>query len=93
MKLFVWGSNALKNYGPGHIIVQAEFVDEARAKALDQYKLYLKERYYYYYGDDGDFLDADDRAYIEENIDQFQKDTAVDPQVIEAAAFFVEGSE
>lgn len=42
MKMFVWRSNLLANYAPGHIIVLAPDVDEARRFALLELKEYIR---------------------------------------------------
>lgn len=95
MKLFQWYSDALKNYGPGHIIVMAEDLAEAREKVLIEFYNYLKSENSYwswYFNSDGT-LDQDYTEDYDKLVDKFKKDISWEPREKDSGVIFVKGSE
>lgn len=80
MKMFVWRSQALANYGPGLIIVMAETKEEAIEKAWYGIEKHLS-----------DYFDWADGEYLNEKRESFQKDLDQQPKILDT--LLVTGSE
>lgn len=87
MKLFMWRSEYLRDYGAGTIIAMGETVDEARAVARVAQEVHLRERWGYLQDTD----DPDDLKQIQEFHRQFEDDIAGEPKEI-AGAVLIAGS-
>jgi hypothetical protein len=85
MKLFRWHSNALKNYGKGHIIVMAENVKDARNKALLFIVNVLLDP-------NGDYNYLDEEQIIEKK-NEFVKDIDAEPEIVNDEVVLISGSE
>lgn len=53
MKMYVWESTALKNYAPGYIVVKASSLEGARAFALGQFRVWVREHKDWWFTKDG----------------------------------------
>ena len=72
MKMFVWKSQALANYGPGLIIAVAETKEAAIEKAWEGIEKHLS-----------DYFDWADSGYLNEKRESFQKDLDKSPQILD----------
>jgi hypothetical protein len=92
-QIFLWRSEALRNYASGHIFATGKTIDEARDRAMTAYKDYLSSDAWW--GDapdaDGNFPDEEAREEYEAAIKAFEKDLAAEPHL--GVAFLVKGSE
>lgn len=89
-EFYSWRSDALKQYGSGWILVSAETVEEARARARLQFPEWLKQERSYLFGPDGapDELSEDQFTELMTKLDT---DLAADPHIHQC--LFIEGSE
>lgn len=90
MPLYLWRSDALKNYAPGHIIAVGDTAEAARTAALAQYATYDREQHWWW---TPDTMDEDDRAEQAERYAAFVADLAKDPEEITGGAVLIKGSE
>jgi hypothetical protein len=98
MKLFHWNRcESLRNYACGDIIVVADTVEEARQRVIDKVKEGFREKYSWYFNDDGSFFFAagdSDETYQEELenfTNQVKEDISIDPEVKDVV--FIQGSD
>jgi hypothetical protein len=87
MKLFMWRSEYLRDYGAGTIIAMGETVAEARAVARVAQEVHLRERWGFLQDTDN----ADSLEQIQELHQLFENDIAGGPEEI-AGAVLIEGS-
>jgi hypothetical protein len=87
MKTFRWRSDALKQYGQGHIIVLAANAEEARAKAKAQVDPWIRENREFMLPE---FNSGDEDDY-NALVALFEADIAGEPEEIET--LFISGSE
>ena len=80
MKMFVWRSEALANYGPGLIISLAENQEEAIEKAWVDIERHLLE-----------YFDWADDEYLDAKREAFKKDFDQPPKILDV--LLVKGSE
>lgn len=91
-RLFVWRSEAIQNYAPGHIAVVASSVEEARDIARAEFIGWLKaNRFWLVDEKTGEPLDDDDKDDIAALYTRLEGDLA--PEPTECRALFVSGSE
>lgn len=81
MKMFMWRSEYLRDYGAGTIVAMGESVVEARALARVAQEVHLRERWGYLQDTD----DADSLEQIQELHRLFENDIAGEPEEIEGA--------
>lgn len=80
MKMFIWRSDTLRQYGAGWFIAQATTADAARKKLRAQFKVWLAT--------DRDWEDADGVAALQL---KFDRDLAKDP--VTQDVLFIYGSD
>ena len=87
--LYVWNrSIALGNYAPGQIIVQASSLKQARAYALERFKIKFAWRI------DLDEDDDEDLPLWTHVLETFSKDISAEPVIYHGpVAILIEGSE
>lgn len=86
MTLYVWRSDALKEYGRGTVAVAAKTLREARKEATKAFDDYLAQRYSYY-----DQSNPDDAEFLNRLRALLKDDLAQDPT--RTGVLFVPGSE
>lgn len=91
MLMYRWWSEYLRNYAQGSIVVCAPDVEAARAKAREGFEAHVRERYDYLYYD-GEPMDEDSVEQIDAYRATFEKDIAVEPEVM-SGVLFLAGSE
>lgn len=92
MTLHVWMSDALRNYRRGHLIAEADSVEEARSKLREGYRMHLAEHREWMFTSDGDVAE-DMREEHDEKIAQLESDIAVEPTIIPEGIYIVTGSD
>ncbi len=92
-QIYVWHSDYLKNYAPGHVIAMAASADEAREKIMAGFETHDRERYEWDWTDiDNNWDDdGDTAARIESRRALLRDDIAGEPRIVET--LFVSGSE
>ena len=85
MKLYVWRSRALKNYGLGWMIAVASSPEEARQYLLNKFEEYFWEESFM------EKDDPDDREIYEKELEITAEDLSALPDELEA--LFIPGSD
>ena len=85
---YKWISEYLKRYGRGHIIVNANSVEEAREKALNAFEAHDMEENSHNYLLETDEFDKEEISLRKQT---FLSDISVEPEMIEVS--FILGSE
>jgi hypothetical protein len=86
--MYSWKSTYLEEYARGHIIVEANSVEEARQKALESFDEYDREESPWNYGE---YQDEESKQYILERYEVFKEDISVDPEISDV--IFIRGSQ
>lgn len=79
MQLFYWPSQALEQYGLGHIIVMASDEETAKQKAVDEYKATLRPHWF-------------DEDEVEEKLRLFHEDLDAPARTV-SDVYLIQGSE
>jgi hypothetical protein len=82
--IYAWRSDVLRDYHAGWIIVVADDITTARAKAREHFEKWFKDPYWDAYWDP-DYEDIPGKRVMLEN------DIACDPQIVDC--LFIKGSE
>jgi outer membrane protease len=94
--IFVWWSAALKRYSSGHILIEAETVDDARNGAVHDFAEWLererKESWTNWSSHPAPPPDEEDIEDRDRKIALFKQDIAKEPRQI-GSAIFIMGSE
>jgi alcohol dehydrogenase YqhD (iron-dependent ADH family) len=86
--MYSWESTYLEEYAQGHIIVEANSVEEARQKALESFDEYDRDFFEWEYEEDQDEYD---KQSILKRHKEFKEDISVEPEISEV--IFIRGSQ
>jgi hypothetical protein len=84
--IFRWRSNALKQYGSGHIFASGITVEDARRRALSKIEDYLRKNY------ESWFYDPEDTENVDDFMAKFKDDIMGEPED-QLDVCFMRGSE
>lgn len=90
MNLYVWSSEACRNYGPGTVAAIGETVDEARGRAFSALVDWAREDRSWLFELDGS-VGEDEREEWERLLNTINSDLEAEPRVM--TALVVTGSE
>jgi hypothetical protein len=88
MKLFYWHSNAMRNYGRGHLITFANNIEKAKENIRAQF---LRE--FQYSNPHLDFNDNEDHDIIQSKFQELENDLLENPMEICNQTILISGSE
>jgi hypothetical protein len=90
VKLYMWRSKLLQNYGEGYILAMAISVREARRQAamrgVDYVRAHVKEIY-------GEEVSEDSKERIKTDLEILGQDLSAKPEVVLSGVYFVLGSD
>lgn len=86
MALYCWVSDYLKDYAPGWILVEADSVETARARARRDFETDLRNRYDYLFTglSKHEILENEE---IQAERERFEFDIAAEPEILNQAVF------
>ena len=78
MKLYCWSSNALKQYGSGHLITIANDIEEAKENIRTHFLREFNELFLHL-----DFDEPDDQEEIREKLQELEDDLSKKPMYLD----------